>query len=301
MQYWACSRCLLLLTVISTGAACSIARAQPPDDPAVIRNEGKHPAVAPPAEKELDDQRLMFMKSAVAHFTVQVGDQKEEAKVGVPCLRLTNPVSPAAVLDGIFSVYAHNKGRPAAVVKFFHNSRGWVTVFTPVPESEIKILRSGSLFWKPSESAGRFADVPNSPIPADKPGLRLTQMRAIAADFSTIGYIGAINHNLRLLTQPVYRYSEEGKILDGVLFVFVLGTDPHCCLLLEAYQKDKSTHYRFAMAPTAIRKMEARFRGAPVWDIEFRSPGDSGSYLAKGYKPDPGEQVPIPVLKKDPP
>lgn len=299
MRYCVCLRCLLLFTVISTGAACSIARAQPAGDPAVNKTEGKLHAIAPPTEKELADQRLMFMKSALARFTVQVGDQKEEAKVGEPCLRLSNPVSPAAVLDGIFSVYSHNKGRPAATVKFFHNSRGWVTVFTPIPESDIKIQRSGSLFWKPSEPVGKFADLPNSPVPAATPGLRLTQMRAIAADFSTIGYIGLVNHNLRLLTQPVYRYSERGEILDGALFVFVLGTDPHCCLLLEAYQRDKSSRYRFALAPTSLRKMETRFKDSTVWDIEFRPTGGSGSYLAQGYKPDPGEKVPIPVVKKD--
>jgi hypothetical protein len=73
--------------------------------------------------------------------------------------------------------------------------------------------------------------VPDSPVPAAKAPLRLVQMRNIAADFSAIVHFGFTDpeitpHNLRLLTQPAYRYSEAEKILDGGMFIFAIGTDP---------------------------------------------------------------------------
>ena len=62
-------------------------------------------------------------------------------------------------------------------------------------------------------------------------------------------------HNLRLMPQPVYRYSEPDKILDGGLFVFALGTDPECNLLLEAYEDEKGARFRYALAPMSLTSL----------------------------------------------
>jgi hypothetical protein len=99
---------------------------------------------------------------------------------------------------------------------------------------------------------------------------------------------------LRLLRQPVYRYSEKGKILDGALFIFVVATDPECCLLVEAYQDDKGSRYRYAVAPMTIFQLEACYKDRPVWSIEARDAAGAGSrsYYAGGYTPDPGETIP---------
>jgi hypothetical protein len=121
-----------------------------------------------------------------------------------------------------------------------HNGpKNWVNEFAIIASDNVQIMRSERPFWKPSEYVCKFADVLGSPVPAAKPLLRLAHMRKIAADFSVIDHFGweesqIVNHNLRLLPQPIYRYSEAGKILDGGLFVFALRTDPECNLLLEA-------------------------------------------------------------------
>jgi hypothetical protein len=195
------------------------------------------------------------------------------------------------------AVYAHNGGRPAALGQFFLSGRNrWVNEFTVIPESDVTVLRSGRPFWKPSEYVFKFTDLPRSPTPAASPVLRLAQMRAIAADFAVTDYFGpkAIKQGLRLLTQPVYRYSEAGAILDGAAFIFVLTTDPECCLLVEAYQDGKGSRYRYALAPMSIYQLEARYKDNPVWAIERRVPaGDHcRAYFAGGYTPEPGEVLP---------
>ena len=262
--------------------------------PSVKKADEKAPDLAPPTAKELGDKRMVFMKAALSHFTIRVGNRKEASRVADPCLRFTDPVSRAA--DGIIAVYAHNGGRPDAIAQFFFNSRKrWIAEFTIIPDGDVTILRSGRDHWKPTEFVCKFADLPGSPVPAGKPALRLAQMRAIAADFAVVDHFGdpPVTQNLRLLPQPAYRYAEAGKIVDGAVFVFAHGTNPECCVLIEAYQDDKGSRYRYAVAPMSIYKLEARYKGKPVWSVDRRHTGPNArSYYANGYTPDPGETLP---------
>jgi hypothetical protein len=280
------TRLRLLLVLIPTLACGSVVLPLPAEEP---------PDIAPPTADELAGKRMEFMKKALSHFTIQVGERREPAKVGDPCLRWTNPLGTA--VDGVLAVYAHNGGRPAAVGQFFRQGRTrWVNEFTVIPDSDVAILRSGRPFWKPSEYVCKFTALPHSPRPAAKPALRLAQMRAIAADFSVIDYFGpnATKHDLRLLRQPLYRYSEKGDILDGALFVFAVATDPECCLLVEAYQDGADSRYRYAVAPMSIFQLEARYKDTPVWSIERRDAAGANcrSYYAGTYTPEPGEALP---------
>ena len=265
------------------------------DDPPVKKADQKAPDLAPPTAKELADKRMAFMKSALSRFTVQVDNRKEASRAADPCLRWTDPVTGAA--DGVLAVYAHNGGRPDTIAQFFFNSqKKWIAEFTIIPDGGVTILRSGREHWKPSEYVCKFADLPGSPVPADKPALRLPQMRAIAADFAVIDYIGAqeVKTELRRLPQPAYRYAEEGKIVDGAVFIFAHGTNPECCVLLEAYQDGKGLRYRYAVAPMSIYKLETRYKDALVWSVERRHPGrnNARSYYANAYTLDPGETLP---------
>jgi hypothetical protein len=296
MRYFFLARLPVVLVLATALAICSVGPPLIAEDPPAGKKDEKSSDIAPPTAKELADKKMMFMKTALSHFTIQVGDNKEQAKVLDPCLRWNNPISTAA--DGIVAVYAQNGGRPAALGQFFFNfQKKWVNEFTIIPDGDVTIMRSGKEFWKPSEFVCKFTDLPRSPIPADKPALRLPQMRAIAADFSVVDHFGAVNivkQDLRLLTQPVYRYSEAGKIVDGALFIFVLGTDPECCVLVEAYQDDKGSRYRYAVAPMSIYQLEVSYKDNLVWSIERRVPAASKSraYYAAAYTLEPGETLP---------
>jgi hypothetical protein len=253
----------------------------------------KAPDLAPPTEKELSEKRMTFMKAALSRYTIQVGDRKEASKVADPCLRWNDPVSNST--DGVVAVYAHKGGRPDALIQFFFNfQKKWIAEFTIIPDADVTILLSGRELWKPSEFVCKFTDLPKSPVPADKPGLRLTQMRAIAADFTAIDWFADTNKvDLRLLPQPAYRYAEEGKITDGALFIFAHGTNPEVCVLLEAYRDDKGSRYRYAVAPMSIYKLETRYKGEVVWSLGRRQAGPRATaYYADAYRPEPGEMLP---------
>jgi hypothetical protein len=43
--------------------------------------EEKAPDLVPPTAQELADKRMAFMKTALSHFSIQVGDRKDASKV----------------------------------------------------------------------------------------------------------------------------------------------------------------------------------------------------------------------------
>lgn len=281
---------VVVLTALSPAFGDDAAPSSPQKEPA--------PDIAPPTKKDLADPRMIFIKSVLARYTVQVGDRAEAAKVSEPCLRWSNPIND--IRDGALAVFTFDGGRPAAVGTFFHNGpKSWCSEFSIIASDNVRVMRSGRLLWRPSEYVCKFADVPDSPVPAAKAPLRLVQMRKIAADFSAVVHFGFTEpeitpHNLRLLTQPVYRYSETEQILDGGLFIFAIGTDPDVNLLIEAHQDERGARYRYALAPLTIFQLEVRYKDLAVWSIERRMifGARCTKFYVLNYAPDPGEAVP---------
>ncbi len=76
--------------------------------------------------------------------------------------------------------------------------------------------------------------VSGAAAPATTPAERLRQMRDLAREFHIVMETESGRSDLRLLTQPVYRY--EAKT-DGALFAFVLTTDPEAWLLIEERER----------------------------------------------------------------
>lgn len=256
--------------------------------------------IAPPTEADLATARIQFMSTALGRYTVVVPGVDAPLASSAPCLRWNNPVSGTS--DGILAIFGET-GRPAVIAQFFKTKGGsWVHEFAVTGTDEIEILRSGKLYWKPSEFVFAFQDVPDAPEPAKTPALRLPQMRRIAERFSVTDHHGFQESQitptrLRLLTTPLHRYEKPGEILDGALFSFVMGTDPECNLLIEAQPptgKDGPPRYRYAFAPMSIYQLDAELDDKPVWTIERRIifGQNCEKYYALTYRPEPGEKLP---------
>jgi hypothetical protein len=251
----------------------------------------------PPANNAATEKRMAFMKSALGRFSVQVGNRSERAKASDPLLRWSSPISGKS--DGILVVFAFDKGRPAAIGKFFPYSRPgqWVNQFAVVASDDAMIMRSDDLFWKPAEYICKFADLDDSPTPAEKPAARLSQMRQIAREFSVTDHFGGAEiteHPLRLMPEPIYRYSGAEGLLDGALFAFALGTNPECNLLIEAYQDKTGKRYRYAFVPMTVYELQAKHKNEPVWEIERRMVFGPRcrKFYASIYQPAAGETAP---------
>jgi hypothetical protein len=92
--------------------------------------------------------------------------------------------------------------------------------------------------WTPRAPGIALVRIAGAPKPARSGPQRLSQMRALARDFSAETRDNQDNHwDLRLLPQPLYRYeSTDPDVLDGAVFAFVTsaGTDPEAIIVIEA-------------------------------------------------------------------
>jgi hypothetical protein len=73
---------------------------------------------------------------------------------------------------------------------------------------------------------------------------------------------------LRLLTNPVYRYSSPASDLtDGAMFAFVVGTDAEVFLLLEARGEKNANRWQYALARLNSDELAAFWKEQEVWRV----------------------------------
>jgi hypothetical protein len=99
---------------------------------------------------------------------------------------------------------------------------------------------------------------------------RLTQMRALARRFNAACYSPRTEDptELRLLTQPLYRYAdEEAKVIDGGLFAFVVSNDPELFLLLEAIGAGDKAHWEFSLARMSSQRLTVHLDDKETWTV----------------------------------
>lgn len=89
--------------------------------------------------------------------------------------------------------------------------------------------------WSPAGTLFEFKPIPKSPAPAETPQLRLRQLREAARRFAAHEEVKNERCELRLLPNPVDRYSpSKDDRADGAIFLFTFGTNPEIVLLIES-------------------------------------------------------------------
>ena len=191
-----------------------------------------------------------------------------------PVLRWTNP--------GVGRVYGDvylwtRNGRPEAVMSFY---KAWQPKYDFTAEmhslslTEIAAERDGVRLWQPHKAGITLNAVPEAAKPAESPTKRLQQMRDMAGRFSARLVDRRINlegerQELRLLTQPLYRYrSTDPELLDGALFAVVMGTDPEVFLLLEARRNGDARTWQYGLARMNIDPIAVSYMEKEVWRVE---------------------------------
>lgn len=171
--------------------------------------------------------------------------------------------------DGTTVLYVHD-GRPLAVACLYPWEGKLVREFSALSLDRIVARRDGALIWQPREPGLKFADIPAAPAPEPKATQRLRQMKSLASQFqSTMLGWKADNtdrEELRLLPRPLYRYEPTaGRVFDGAVFAFVMGTDPESLLLIEAAKQGDASHWQYAFVRRTSGQLEGRHRGQIVW------------------------------------
>ncbi len=181
----------------------------------------------------------------------------------------------------VLFVFTHD-GMPRAVTAMHlaPSGRIWSEILA-LSTKPLVVTRGERLIWTSKESAAKFQPLSEIPRPSKSAPLRLTQMRVILQSFSaSITDATSGRQELRLLTQPIFRYSQPEKgIVDGAIFVFARTTNPEMMLALEARRENDQDVWFYSPLRFTGRQSEVYYQGTSVWShgqsVGDRSKGTS--------------------------
>jgi hypothetical protein len=212
-------------------------------------------------------------KAEAAEYIVRL-DSRPREKLAVekdPVLRWSNPARTGE--DGALFVWTLN-GRPELIGTIFTYRLGDKInrkhEFHSLALEPLAAEFRGAAVWTPRAAGITFAPLPKAPAVAANARQRLTQMKAAAREFT-----GSMKENdgeqyqLRLLTQPLFRYEPKSKeLLDGAIFAYSLGTDPEVLLLLEARAAGEGHAWQFAFARFHYVDLTMTHGDRKVWHVD---------------------------------
>lgn len=250
-----------------------------------VNSPGDEPA---PADVSSREKRLEFLRSQTDRFQLAMAGQSQRVlqRGKQPILRWSNPVR-EYVNDGVTYLFFEGE-RPRAIVTVWVRSREsnlesgelW-REFVSLSGEPLSCRRDGAVIWSPKSAETFDQIVPEAPPAAPRSSQRLVQMRELARRFHAATYKTDSANELRLLTQPLYRYpNETAEVLDGALFAFAEGNDPEALLLLEAVpvEQGKRHEWRYTLARSTSYRVVVRlddrevFAVEPYWKVR-RTPG----------------------------
>lgn len=226
----------------------------------------------PPVNREQIDAALKLTQAAAREYDITIaGDDRPVELKAEPILRWSNPA--VGEIHGNVFLWTR-RSRPMVVgslYKWFTPHTHMSHEFQSLAENPIAAKFHGAEVWKTSEAGLKFAPVPKAPAPAPTATSRLVQLKQLARNFSaTKKEHDGSQGELRLLTQPIYRYAAPTEgVQDGALFTFVQGTDPELFLVVEARgELGNDASWQFGATRMNSVELRLRYREADVWAVE---------------------------------
>src|SRR5262245_32001652 len=221
-------------------------------------------------EARLKRQLKDMTRSAAQHTLASTDTPKRTFKFQeAALLRSSNPVS--GTKDGAIFLWT-DRGRPQVALKVFtFDNKSYAHAWLSLSESTLTAERDGKVIWNPSEPGVAFREVPDAPKPAETAAQRLRQMRATAEKFTstyTAAHLDNKPFELRLLTQPLYRYETEDAKADGAVFAFVQSTALVSLLLLESRSTRDGAQWHYAYAGLVSGPVKAKYGDKEIANIE---------------------------------
>ena len=237
-------------------------------------------------EEEKRAARFEPLIQTTKTLTISGGSKQDEELTLVlpPVLRYSDAVSSdalPAIPDGAVFVWTR-KGQPEAVTSMHLTPTGniWAEFLSLSPHPLIA-ERKAQTIWSPNKSAAEYLPISSAPAPSKTAAFRLTQMRSILKSFSaSISDQSAGRQELRLLPQPIFRFSQQEKgIIDGAIFAFVRSTNPEMLVILEARTDKEKEQWVYSSIRYSGRQCEMRCADERVWSHEQKFHNDAaGSF-----------------------
>ena len=224
-------------------------------------------------EKLTDEktERAEFLDDA-NHYTIRTVTKPEVVLKlhESPVLYFTNPERNQE--RGSVFVWL-NEGRPAVLGQFFkHDSqRGRLKkhAMHSLAPVELEAKFHDKVAWTPDKPGVEWKSFPEAPAVGETKRERQLQMKQLVQPFQVKLFDSKDKSiDLRLAPQPLFAYSApKVGVTDGAMFSYLVATDPEAILLVEAFEENKKTGFRYAFARFHFWRLTATQR-QDVWEAE---------------------------------
>jgi hypothetical protein len=165
-------------------------------------------------------------------------------------------------------------GRPLALVELYQptGNANWVHALSLTSTDKVSLKAPVATRWTPEDAQLQPQKISEADPPAAKETQRLRQLKELARRFSGHEFWDPDNSRfeLRLLVQPVHRYSDsKAGLQDGAVFILAHGTNPEVLVLIEALGKsvdEARWHCGFARLGSA--EMHVELDGKEIWKVD---------------------------------
>jgi hypothetical protein len=233
----------------------------------LLGRAGGEESLAQPAEQPSEEERrVQIIQETAEAYALFDAERAEQPLVRSekPVLKFEDPVT-MATRGGVY-VWSDHRGRPRAIASiYFRGDGARVDEFQSLAEAGLVAKYQGEVVWRPVLAGVEWTSIAGE-VPATKP-LRLAKMREIARQFAAaVRDAKAGRQELRLLTQPLYRYDDADRgIVDGALFCYAKGTNPEVLLLVQAETSEGRTQWKQAFCRMTERECEVKSGERVVW------------------------------------
>jgi hypothetical protein len=220
-------------------------------------------------DQEEKAARMEYMKQAAKSYQIAVASNAADKLnlIEEPLLRFDDQVT--GVVDGTVFVWTLDD-QPMAIASFWIRKTGQeFHEFQSLAAGALTATNQGQAKWAPAQPGIERKPPPAAPPPAATAARRLSQMRALAREYSaTVTGVENDQQVLRLLPQPVYRYGRpDGAVADGAIFAYCKGTNPEVLLLVEAVKTGNELQWKYAFARMSSRGCEVRREDTVAWSV----------------------------------
>jgi hypothetical protein len=173
-------------------------------------------------------------------------------------------------------------GRPLVLMETYRNTyaqQNRVNAISLTSTERVTLTVSVGQVWAPKRTQIEFQPLSSATEPEEREAARLRQLRELSRRFAAHEFWDPDNSRfeLRLLAQPVHRYSDaQAGLADGAVFVLANGTNPEVLLLIEALAKSNAgSRWQYGLARLGSAELHVSLDGREVWKQE-RTPGVVG-------------------------
>src|SRR5262245_61095851 len=193
---------------------------------------------APQNAERQEAQKHMKERAAALVLQRDPADKNPFRLTAEPVLHYSNAEREIGSLDGLTYLWLAGE-RPVAAVSLSIRRVKYDVYheLTSLVDQPLVCRGGETVVWSPKTGGPLAQPIAEAPVPAEGKPQRLVQIRALARRFTANCYHPRTDEptELRLLTQPLYRYSDaKAGIVDGAMSAFVVSNDPELFLVIEA-------------------------------------------------------------------